>query len=44
MSRFACIVKFMSEFVCIVKCMSEFVRTEIILNLPFRAVFAKTAW
>ena len=44
MSEFACIVKCMSEFVCIVKCMSEFACAEIILNSPFRAVFAKTAW
>ena len=34
----------MSEFACIVKCMSKFVCTKIILNLPFRAVFTKTAW
>ena len=37
-------MKFMSEFACIVKCMSEFACAEIILNLPLRAVFAKTAW
>lgn len=34
MSKFACIVNFMSEFAC----------AEIILNLPLRAVFAKMAW
>ena len=34
MSRFAYIVKDMSEFAC----------AEIILNSPFRAVFAKMAW